>query len=341
MMEATIAGSVANVLTLRMPIAQLYAVEVKGTTDPLTDTQSDPAGQTASDDGASASSADPSVPGAVIPAIDKSSSSASRAGAPTPQPVKKRKSKVAAKPKPKAKIWAVATKQIDEPIYREVDAMNALLATAHISTPATLTNFYDLFQKEPDGYDYTVLQGPEPLRLWSNPRTLVLAQVSDLPNLRIHSTDQHNYTSLAVWSETPPVQQVLLFENDDSQKKFESALADGSIGLSKVSGAGAGDWYQFVSCGSQGDRDKTAAENLKVRDQPGPGEVWLGLENDHDPGVIGFPAGLPKLATAATYACCRQIPGSVNPCKRVRSAHRKRSTATKPLHRSSFTARRA
>src|SRR5262249_4767407 len=134
-----------------------------------------------------------------------------------PNPSTKPKIKARTRREPKAKIWAVTTKEIDEPLYREVDAMNGLIATARISAPATLTNFYDVFQKEPDGYEYTVLQGPAPLKLWSNPRELAMLTVSDLPHLRTPPS----YTPLAIWTETPSVHQVLLFQDNDGQSKFE------------------------------------------------------------------------------------------------------------------------
>jgi len=111
------------------------------------------------------------------------------------------------------------------------------------------------------------------------------------------------YQELGVWSEIPKVREPLSFNDDDTAKKFFSALHDGSIGMVRHTDRSHGSWYQLLSCGSKSKEEWEKAYK-EHRDKPGPGEIWLGVENDHDI-IAGFSDDpVPTLDTI--YKCCRK-----------------------------------
>ena len=301
MMEATISGSIVTVVTLRIPVSQMYALEVTSAKD---DDDPPPSGST-------------SVPPAKPPVPPST-----KLTVPSPVTVQnppKLKSP-ARRPQPAAaKVLKIDLTEIDQPLYREVDAMNGLIATTRVQTPAGIANLYDAFQKEPDGLDFTVLQGPAPLKLWENNRHLGRLELNELVDLQ--PDNPRSYWVLGIWSQVPLTRQVAKFKSGD-EDKFLTALHQGKIGLAERTddesrqGSPADErghtWYRFVSCAAKSDRDNAAGTMSKHR--PAPGEVWLGMEGKYG-SITGFDHEFEdSVGLARAYACCRRIPGTVNVC---------------------------
>jgi len=251
MMEATISGSIANVVTLRIPTISLYALHL---------------------------------------ASGKAS---------------------------KDSAYKVELGQIKEPLYREVDSMGGLVATARIAreTPPFYESGYVYqYQTEPDGDDYTIVRGPKPLKLWENRRTLVEIEVSDLPRLgqTLSSTGTlKKHEAVAIWSEVPFARQLATFSNQETAKEFLDALDRGSIGLVertvKLPHGSKELWYRVVNCCSVADKQMAATESSR---KPAPGEIWLGVEGTNSGIIGGLPTGL-----QAVYRCDKSPwPLGMDPC---------------------------
>jgi hypothetical protein len=181
-------------------------------------------------------------------------------------------------------------KEIDQPLYSEVDAIDMMVGTARIARPGEFSNWWNHYKKQPSGIAYTKVSGPDLLPLWRNVRAPgAILEVEDLLQAEADPpcTNQHNSDcvpalerrrALGFWQESPIlVSQVAITENMDSARKFIMALKTRQLGLESTGSAG---WYSVVDCTTW--PFKPAAQSLAGRDRPAADEIWLGQESDVD-----------------------------------------------------------
>ncbi len=188
----------------------------------------------------------------------------------------------------------------EQPLYSVVDALGVVLGTVRAAEPSTYP-----FAKEPNGVAYTVIARPVRLNLWTNPRRLFSLTVSDVNTSSSHTKE--GFRRLGVYSSAPSLRQIARLDDEKDYGILMRAFNNKQLPLvwqHDTQGPG-GYWLVWLSPLVAPRRNVAARAREDGPVEPGPGEIWFGVEgtNEYDGVVVPFdrafavPSALPDYVT--------------------------------------------